>query len=59
MYDNYAESNMQNLERIYKDETPYIGLCFRNNTLLTNKSVKVSIEPKWNNPYANIITWCK
>ena len=57
--DNYQEKSMQALERIYKDETPYIGLLFRNNTLLTNKSVKGSIEPTWSNPYVNITTFFK
>lgn len=54
-----TESMMQALEKMYKDEMPYIGLYFRNHTLLTNKSVKGSIEPVWSNPYANIVTWCK
>lgn len=56
---NYNENTMQALERIWKDEVPYIGLYFRNNILLTNKSVKGSIEPTWNNPYFNLVTWCK
>ena len=56
---NYNAETMRDLQRIYKDETPYIGLYFRNNTLLTNKSVKGSLEPIWNNPYENITTWCK
>ena len=56
---NYNGETMRAFQRIYKDETPYIGLYFRNNTLLTNKSVKGSIEPTWNNPYENITSWCK
>ena len=32
---------------------------FRNNTLLTNKSVKGNIEPAWHNFYENISSWCK
>ncbi len=56
---NYSDEDVQNLETIYKAETPYIGLFFRNNTILTNKSVKGSIEPTWCNPYENITTWCK
>lgn len=57
--ENYNGESIQALERLYKDETPYIGLYFRDNTLLTNKSVKGNIEPIWNNPYHNILTWCK
>lgn len=56
---NYNSITMKELERLYKEETPYIGLYFRNNTLLTNKSVKGSVEPFWNNPYFNITSWCK
>ena len=47
------------IEKTYKSETPYIGLFFKNNMILTNKSVKGSIEPNWFNPYENITTWCK
>ena len=56
---NYSNEAFQSLEKMYKSETPYIGLFFRNNTILTNKSVKGSIEPTWFNPYENITTWCK
>ncbi|MBQ9314185.1 MAG: hypothetical protein IJ220_04175 [Clostridia bacterium] len=59
VHNNYNEATMQALERGYKDEVPYIGLYFRNSTLLTNKSVKGSIEPRWNYPFANMTTWCK
>ena len=59
VYTDHTENVMRALEKNYKDEIPYIGLYFRNNTLLTNKSVKGSIEPIWSNPYANISTWCK
>ena len=56
---NYNSENMKNLENVYKADTPYIGLYFRNNTLLTNKSVKGNIEPAWHNFYENISSWCK
>lgn len=56
---NYNEENMKALQDLYKVETPYIGLYYRNNTILTNKSVRGTIEPTWYNPYENIITWCK
>lgn len=59
IYTNYDENVMQSLERIWKDEVPYIGLYFRDDILLTNKSVKGSIEPTWSNPYFNIVSWCK
>lgn len=51
--------DMKKLINLYRSETPYIGLYFRDNTLLTNKSVKGSIEPIWCNPYNGILTWCK
>lgn len=56
---NFSTSNMENILNVYKADTPYIGLYFRNNTILTNKSVKGSIEPTWFNPYEGIYTWCK
>lgn len=56
---NYNTNTMNELQKVYKNETPYIGLLFRCNTLLTNKSVRGSIEPIWNNPFENISTWCK
>lgn len=55
----YNRENMEELENVYKSDTPYIGLYFRNNTILTNKSVKGSIEPTYFNPYEEIFTWCK
>ena len=54
-----SDEDMKKLTDIYRAETPYIGLYFRDNTLLTNKSVKGSIEPFWANPYNGITTWCK
>ena len=54
-----SDEDMKKLTDIYRAETPYIGLYFRDNTLLTNKSVKGSIEPFWADPYNGITTWCK
>jgi len=59
VYQDNNNTTMYALEKAYKDETPYIGLFFRNNTLLTNKSVKGSIEPTWVNVYFNMTSWCK
>ena len=56
---NNNDDKIELLERAFKDELPYIGLYFRNDTLLTNRSVKGSIEPLWSNPYDGIVTWCK
>lgn len=47
------------LQSLYKDEIPYIGLYFKNDTLLTNKAVKGEISPTWWNVYHNITTWRK
>ncbi len=54
-----SDEDMKKLIEIYRTEMPYIGLYFRDNILLTNKSVKGSIEPFWANPYNGILTWCK
>lgn len=56
---NCNSDTIKELEKAYKSDTPYIGLYFRNNNILTNKSVKGNIEPTWWNPYENIISWCK
>lgn len=53
------DASIKELQKVFKSEVPYIGLYFRNNNLLTNKSVKGGIEPTWSNPYTNILTWCK
>ena len=44
---------------LYKNEAPYIGLYYKCNNLLTNKSVKGNIKPTSWNPYHNIMNWCK
>jgi peptide/nickel transport system substrate-binding protein len=43
----------------YKKEVPYIGLYFKTNILITNKSVNGEIHPTWWNSYNNIINWMK
>lgn len=56
--DNVEDSFMQ-IQTIYKNEVPYIGMFYRCNNLLTNKSVKGNIEPTSWNVYNNITGWCK
>lgn len=56
--ENYKE-NMPAFGILYKSEAPYIGLYFKNNTILTNKSVKGNFEPTWSNYFRNIISFCK
>jgi peptide/nickel transport system substrate-binding protein len=43
----------------YRKEVPYIGLYFRTNILITNKSVDGEIIPSWWNVYNNICSWSK
>ncbi|MBO5142542.1 MAG: peptide ABC transporter substrate-binding protein [Clostridia bacterium] len=61
-----AQINMDNLEEkilqiqeIYKNDSPYIGMYYKCNNLLTNKSVKGNINPTSWNIYHDIISWCK
>lgn len=54
----YAE-NMEELKRIYLNEMPYIGLYFKNNTILTNKAVKGEYKSTAYSPYRNLINFCK
>lgn len=55
----YLKENFKNLQLKYKEEIPYIGLYYKTNVLLTNKSVKGDIMPTWWNIYNNIWSWCK
>lgn len=51
--------NMEEFKRIYKNDVPYIGLYFKNNTILTNKSVKGEYKSNSFNPYRNIMNFSK
>lgn len=53
------EGYMRSFIRLYEEEMPYIGLYFKNNVILTNKSVKGQYESTFNNPYQNIIYFSK
>ncbi len=53
------EKSFKDMQALYKNEMPYIGLYFKTNTLLTNKAVKGMITPTYWNPYHNIWTWTK
>ena len=46
-------------KQIYESQMPYIGLYFKENTILTNKSVKGEYKSTNYNPYRNIINFCK
>lgn len=55
----YLKEKFQSLQLKYKEEIPYIGLYYKTNVLLTNKSVKGDITPTWWNTFNNIYNWCK
>lgn len=57
-FENLEEKFLQ-LQNLYKNEAPYIGMYYKCNQLLTNKSVKGDIKPTSWNVYHNIIGWCK
>lgn len=56
--DNF-EDEMELVQTIYKNEAPYIGMYYKANNLLTNKSVKGNINPTSWNVYHDITSWCK
>lgn len=74
-YANYKNENVDNiiynmtldsinekmleLQTVYKNDAPYIGMYYKCNNLLTNKSVKGNINPTSWNVYHDIIGWCK
>ena len=53
------ENKYLEIYNIYKNESPYIGLYYKCNNLLTNKSVKGNINPTSWNVYHGITGWCK
>ncbi len=55
---SYDEKILE-LASLYKNDASYIGLYFKNSTILTNKSVKGNFEPTWSNVYRNITSFCK
>lgn len=56
--ENLEEKFLQ-IQNAYKNESPYIGMYYKCNNLLTNKSVKGDINPTSWNVYHDIIGWCK
>lgn len=57
-YEN-EETIWQQIQELYRNDCPYIGMYYLCNQLLTNKSVKGEIHPTVWNPYAGITGWCK
>lgn len=53
------DANMADFRNCYKNEMPYIGLYFKKNTILTNKSVKGEYKSTSYNPYENLTNFCK
>ncbi|MBQ8300042.1 MAG: peptide ABC transporter substrate-binding protein [Clostridia bacterium] len=53
------DEKFQELKKIYKNDLPYIGLYFKTNTILTNKSVKGEYKSTAYEPYKNINNFCK
>lgn len=56
--DVYA-SNMETFRQHFRSEMPYIGLCYKANIILTNKSIKGEYQGTDFNPYRNIRNFCK
>ena len=55
----YLKEKFEGLQLKYKEEVPYIGLYFKTNVLLTNKSVKGEYKSTSYNPYRNMINFYK
>lgn len=52
-------SHLKKIIEIWKEEVPYIGLYFKDNIILTNKSVKGQYESTCQEPYKNLINFSK
>ncbi|MBQ9280168.1 MAG: ABC transporter substrate-binding protein [Clostridia bacterium] len=57
--DDVYKLNMRNFIEIYQEELPYIGLYFKDDIILTNKSVKGQYESTAYHPYRNLINFSK
>lgn len=57
--DEAYDENMQSFITMYLNEMAYIGLYFKNNTILSNKSVKGEYKSIASDPYKNIINFYK
>lgn len=53
------EEQFLKIQNLYRNESPYIGMYYKCNQLLTNQSVKGDITPTAWNAYHQIIGWCK
>lgn len=47
------------IEEIYREEIPFICLCFNNVTILTNSNLKGDLSHNWYNLFYNIDNWYK
>ena len=57
--DETYDETMQEFVTMYLNEMPYIGLYFKNNTMLANKSVKGEYKSTAGNPFNNLINFYK
>lgn len=57
--DDVYRGHMKEFIELYTEELPYIGLYFKQNMLLSNKSVKGQYESVASDPYRNIINFSK
>lgn len=53
------EQQMKEFKEMYINELPYIGLYFKTNIILTNKSVKGEYKSTYYEPFKNIINFYK
>ncbi len=53
------EQQMKEFKEMYINELPYIGLYFKTNTVLTNKSIKGEFKSTIYEPFRNIINFYK
>ena len=59
MTNTNLDTKINELQNLYRNEAPYIGMYYKCNNLLTNKSVKGNINPTSWNVYHDITGWCK
>lgn len=53
------DSKFDEFKNLYRSEMPYVGLYFKANTILTNKSVKGEYKSTATEPFRNIKSFCK
>ena len=54
---NLLKEKYKELQKIYQEERPYIGLYFNKSSIIYSKNLAGMIKPTWYNYLYNLETW--